>query len=177
LWGRRGGGLKGGGDNKRLPSRGVLSSIGVCSSSGECVRGVAGPKRFASDDGLRQCTWFPLGGGCKDGKRGARGVFIGVTVGVASAIGGEDMEGKGVGLDCICCPSPEREDEMLEERDEDEPASEDSGRSKDIPEGFAFSCLAFTRFRWSRGLFWLALSEDPDGWEGGGKVKMESSNP
>ena len=109
------------------------------------MRGVAGPRHFAREGGLRQCTWFPpCGGGCKDEKKGARGVFIGVTVGVVSAIGGGDMAGKGLGVFCICCASPECEEETLEERDEEEPASDEAGRSKDIPEGFA---LVFTRFR------------------------------
>jgi len=41
----------------------------------------------------------------------------------------------------------EREDETLEERDEgagDESASEEAGRSKDIPEGFVLSGVALT---------------------------------
>lgn len=60
------------------------------------------------------------------------------------------MRGNGLGLSCIGCEylvAPEREEETLEERDEDagdEPASEEAGRSKEIPEGFVLSGLALT---------------------------------
>lgn len=125
----------------------------MCGLSGECVRGVAGPRCFTRDVGLRQRTWFPLdvrcGGNCKNGRKGARGVPIGVTVGVFSASSGEGMSGTELGLSPIGCEyfaAPEREEERLEERDEDtgdEAASEAAGRSKDIPEGFVFSGVAF----------------------------------
>jgi hypothetical protein len=71
-----------------------------------------------------------------------------VAVGVISASGGEGMAGKGLGLSPIGCKllaAPEREEERLEERDEDtgdEPASEEAGRSKDIPEGFVLPGVA-----------------------------------
>jgi hypothetical protein len=59
------------------------------------------------------------------------------------------MAGKGPGFSPVSCgylAAPEREEERLEERDEDtgdEPASEAAGRSKDIPEGFDLSGVAF----------------------------------
>lgn len=94
----------------------------------------------ASDPGLRQWTRFTFcctGTGGKPGT-GARGVPIGVAVGVVSiAVCGGGLNG--VTGNCTVFDDGKSLDDRLEERDEvgeTGPDSEVAGRSREMPDGF-----------------------------------------